>query len=193
MPGKDPIIHIPHPTLRKKVARVKQVDQDIIEHIKRLSYTLMTTRNPRGVGLAAPQINEEYRIFTTLLDNTIRVFINPEIIKKSSTLTLGPNPDDPDLEGCLSIPNLYGPVPRHQWVEFAFSTIEEGKLIDHVERFDDFAARVMQHERDHLDGILFLDYSLEYDLPVFEGRDQLQQVAPELIATLVEKTRKPSL
>jgi peptide deformylase len=75
------------------------------------------------------------------------------------------------LEGCLSMPGLYGPVPRWSWIEIEFEdfvsptslALKSQKL-----RFEDFAARVVQHEADHLDGVLFTDYANDYDLPVYQ-------------------------
>lgn len=160
--------------------------------VEQLAHTLVETlqaaRNPRGVGLAAPQIDNRVRMFATLLNNEPRVFINPRITNSSEKLSLGKDPEDPDLEGCLSIPKLYAPVPRYTWIELEYEKPVNGKLETHSETFDDFAARVMQHEHDHLEGILFLDHALQYDLPVMEGGDKLKPVPRELVETLVHQS-----
>lgn len=166
------IITIPHPTLRAVAEPVIQPTVEHAEFIARLEETLRKTRNPKGVGLAAPQVDKRWRIFTTAIDQQPLTFINPHITGRSEVLTLGPNADDPVLEGCLSMPHLWGPVPRHQWIEVQFQTLEgdattELKLVRQERRFVDFFARVVQHEFDHLDGVLFTDHSLRYDLPVY--------------------------
>ncbi|MDH5533074.1 MAG: peptide deformylase [Candidatus Pacebacteria bacterium] len=171
------IISAPHQTLRQKAIEVKTVDKKLIKFIEELELTLKNKENPKGVGLAAPQVDKKLRIFTTQLSNIdnfddensleIKHYINPIITKHAGKQTFGPDKNNPQLEGCLSIPKIYAPVPRWEWVELEYMMLENGKLIPQKERFDDFYARVIQHEADHLDGILFTDYALEYDLPVY--------------------------
>lgn len=74
------------------------------------------------------------------------------------------------------MPLLYGPVPRWEWVEVEYHGLIGDQLVEKKERFDGFHARVVQHEIDHLDGILFTDYSLQYDLPVYreEGKELVE-------------------
>jgi peptide deformylase len=171
------IISAPHQTLRQKAIEVEKVDKKLIQFIKELESTLKNKDNPKGVGLAAPQVDKKLRIFTTQLsdnnnlddENSLQIkhYINPVISKHAGKQTFGEDKNHPQLEGCLSIPHIYAPVPRWQWVELEYFTLENGKLIPQKERFDDFSARVVQHEADHLDGILFTDYALKYDLPVY--------------------------
>jgi peptide deformylase len=85
----------------------------------------------------------------------------------SPKLELGGTENDTPLEGCLSIPGIWGPVPRYSWIEIGFETPEKGTLVTKKQRFEAFPARLVQHELDHLDGILFTDYSLKYDLPLY--------------------------
>lgn len=106
-----------------------------------------------GVGLAAPQVHEGLRIFVAMLDPDGRgegdavAFINPEITPVGDQIVEG-------WEGCLSIPEIRGRVPRAQQVKIT-------SLDRHGKRFElelkDFPARVVQHETDHLDGVLFFD------------------------------------
>jgi len=192
------IITIPHPTLRETAQAVTKANNQLIKFITELESTLENSKNPRGVGLAAPQVDKLLRVFTTSfssndnqdklenrLQDNIRHFINPVISKACKRKkVLGVDPTDPDLEGCLSMPGLYGPVPRRRWVEIEFQTLENEQLQNHKERFDGFHARVIQHELDHLDGILFTDYSLEHDLPVYHQSDdgkKLEEIDRELI------------
>lgn len=174
-----PIITVPNPRLREKMNLVIEVNEQLNFATSALTDTLKAKRNPTGVGLAAPQIDLDLQIFATQLSpaalgtgssekNNIDIYINPTISKHSAKLSLGETNEDPVLEGCLSIPKLYGAVPRWEWIELEFSKVEKNKLIKTKQRFTDFAARVVQHELDHLHGILFTDYSLEYDLPVYQ-------------------------
>lgn len=179
------IITIPHPTLRETATEITQVDEQLIKFVEELEKTLAESKNPHGVGLAATQVDKLLRVFATNLNDQTLHFINPVIIKACKRKkVLGVDPKDPDLEGCLSMPGLYGPVPRHRWVELEYQTLENGQLHDHKERFDDFHARVIQHELDHLNGVLFTDYSLENDLPVYRQSDdgkRMVEVDKELI------------
>lgn len=172
------IISVPHPTLRTTAKKIEQVDKKLINFITNLSTTLEATRNPKGVGLAAPQVDKQLRVFATNLSRSPRIFINPTIEKHSKKLTLGDQPDDPILEGCLSIPHLWGPVPRWEWIEASFDVLDGQSLTRKIERFFGYGARVFQHELDHLDGILFTDHSLQYDLPVYQQTEKNSAYTP---------------
>lgn len=185
------IITTPHPTLRQIAQPVSTIDKKFLGFIEDLSQTLIRKDNPRGVGLAAPQVDESWRVFTTLLsangtrgesEPILRVFINPQVTAASQELTFGDNPEDPILEGCLSIPEIYGPVPRHQWIEFEFEELVGTELVRSQERFSAYAARVMQHEFDHLEGRLFIDYSAELDLPLYrENGKKMNEMSSEMV------------
>lgn len=183
------IIIAPHPTLRKVAEPIQSIDKKVLEHIDALQDTLKAARNPRGVGLAAPQIDTSRRIFATWLETSqsddpiMRIFINPRVIDRADRSVIGVNPRDPELEGCLSIPHLYGPVSRPEWVTLEFQTLAPDNTLSdlHTETFFDFAGRVMQHELDHLDGILFTDYLISQSQPVYHlVNGKLQLVEPEL-------------
>jgi len=164
------IITAPHPSLRQKAVAVKTVDKKLQFFINDLQSTLLHQSDPPGVGLAAPQVDKKYRIFCTLIAKEPRVFINPVINKASEAKILGENPQDKDyqLEGCLSIPQIYGPVPRSEWISLEYDVVVDQKLQRKSESFSNFPARVIQHELDHLNGILFTDYLLQYDLPAYQ-------------------------
>ena len=104
-----------------------------------------------GIGLAAIQVGYELRMFImdcTRAQNNYQVFINPKIIKTSDeTLT--------DFEGCLSAPGKRGEVKRYLRITLNYKD-EEGK--EYTKTFYDLAARCIQHEMDHLDGKLCIDY-----------------------------------
>ena len=177
------ILTVPNPKLRITAQPVTKLDKKVFKFIVDLEKQLKKQDNPKGIGLAATQVGKPLRIFATQLANRDRteyqplcLFINPEIIKHSSKKSLGITEDEPDLEGCLSIPRLYGPVPRWTWVELKYDVIKDGKLESKTEKFEDFNARVIQHERDHLDGILFTDYILEYDLPIYKENEETKKL-----------------
>jgi len=173
------IIRVPHSTLRKKAIPVQGADKKLLRFIKELEETLAKTRKPKGVGLAAPQVDKSWRIFTIRANEPLTL-INPIITKHSKKQTFDENKEgEPFLEGCLSIPKLWGPVPRWQWVEVEFDQIsgDSGKSLRKTsKKFTDFEARVVQHEYDHLEGILFTDYALELDLPVFQEQKDGEKV-----------------
>lgn len=173
------IVTIPHQILRTTAQPVAGFSEELRGFLADLQTTLQQTDRPRGVGLAAPQVNVPLRIFATQLEEnqiTPEVLINPVIVGHGNQPTLGPDPEHPQLEGCLSMPLLYGPVPRWEWVEVEYHGLIGDQLVEKKERFDGFHARVVQHEIDHLDGILFTDYSLQYDLPVYreEGKELVE-------------------
>lgn len=184
------IITVPHPSLRQVAVPITQVDQKLKSLVRDLSSTLINQDNPRGVGLAAPQVDTLKRLFVTNITEEetsppqLRVFINPEIIDQSQEIVLGPTPKEDVLEGCLSIPKLYGPVPRFQWVRVQYQIVTGDELTTVVDTYTDFEARVVQHELDHLNGILFTDYSLRYDLPVYQGNsrnDKLEEIDKRIL------------
>ncbi len=176
------IIEIPHPSLRKTSKEVLSADTKLANFVRELSETLENKRNPKGVGLAAPQVNKLWRVFAAQVEG-LEIFINPVITNHSSGYTLGPDEEDPILEGCLSMPKIYGAVPRWEWVLVEYDALVNGELEKREERFDDFYARVIQHEIDHLDGILFTDHSLKYDLPVYQEyeKEKYREVNKEFL------------
>ena len=152
---KQKIIQFGHSTLRQNSAEVPEAYiasteiQDVIQ-------TLKTTLPDNGIGLAAPQINQPWRIFLADISNTdwsqsagrLSICINPEVSQASQNLVS-------DWEGCLSAPGLWGKVARPESVVVSF-TDEFGNRYNDIE-LHGVAARVFQHELDHLDGILFVD------------------------------------
>ena len=176
------VISAPHPTLRKVAQTVNKFDKRFFKFVDRLKTQLVKEKDPEGVGLAAPQVNQSWQVFVARpgksgqLATDITVFINPQIIDHAPEKTL--LDDSQHFEGCLSVPLIYGPVPRWQWVLLRYQTIEDGKIVEKEQRFEDYMARVVQHEYDHLQGILFTDYLLSNNLPAYVA-DQGQWVIVE--------------
>ena len=146
------ILKHPHPTLRKKSEEISLDilnDKNFQDWLKDLELTMI---NKDGAGLAAPQVGKNIRVFAINHDNKNHIIINPKITKKSWAKIK-------DEEGCLSIVDdkgelLFGKVLRHKKINLQYHD-EQGKL--HKIKADKFLARVIQHENDHLDGILFID------------------------------------
>lgn len=100
-----------------------------------------------GVGLAAPQIGQSLRLIAVDLEGEAQIMINPKITKKSWRQTTAE-------EGCLSVPKFYGPVKRHKKITVEFFDTQ-GR--PQKKSYRDISARIIQHETDHLDGLLFID------------------------------------
>jgi peptide deformylase len=149
-----------------------------------LEITLRAQNNPPAVGMALPQINTNLRAFGTFLpdkNNHFRyqLFINPKIVAVSDQKsTKNPGEKDDVLEGCFSVPKLYGAVNRPVDVEFNYWTLSDNKLTEHQKVFSAYEARAMQHEFDHLNGILFTDYLLDSDQELFLSPTQKSKLEP---------------
>lgn len=150
-----PIVRLGHPSLRtlaRVVPRERIGDPEIQQLIDDM---IETMRDAHGVGLAAPQVGVESQIFVyesaghadPASDTPLRVVINPMIHPHERELVY-------DWEGCLSIPDLRGMVPRNPAVRVQ-GLDREGRPLDYVAR--GFEARIVQHEFDHLNGVVFLD------------------------------------
>ena len=149
------IAHLGQPVLREKAAPVGEAAA--VELGALIEDMLVTLEDANGVGLAAPQVYESKCLFALAPRPSARhsfaplfvplVAINPEI-------TWFSDDTDKDWEGCLSIPGIRGLVPRARRIRIRYTTVD-GALAE--EEMSDFAARVFQHEIDHLEGSVFLD------------------------------------
>lgn len=188
------IITAPHPTLRTVAKEVQIFDKKLRRFLLDLGDTLAKKENPRGVGLASVQVDKTQRAFAVVLGSAnqnsnhpkIELFVNPRITKHSRQQILGLANGEERFEGCLSIPMFYGPVPRAAWIEVEYLSLSLDKLRrdpqampqEKRQRFEDFDARVILHEYDHLEGILFTDHILRHDLPLYmDEDDRLVQVS----------------
>lgn len=168
------ILTVPNPTLRQISKPVKKFNTQF-RHLVTEIETALKTSHPAGVGLSAIQVGRPYHlIYTQLPQNqnlklskwpgqemVINHYINPILSYTSSELSLGKDKGNLQIEGCLSIPKVWGHVWRHQTIKLTYLRYNhQGKLIEHEDRFTDFSARVIQHEVDHLSGILFTDHIL---------------------------------
>ncbi|KPB00550.1 peptide deformylase [Ahrensia marina] len=145
-----PLVIIPDPILRQKSKLVERVDDDVRKFADDM---LETMYDAPGVGLAAIQVGEARRMLVVDVSDKDdepkpQVFINPTIVKSSDT----PNVYE---EGCLSIPDVYAEVERPAEVTVEYINLAGEKQL--VEA-DGILATVLQHEIDHLDGMLFIDH-----------------------------------
>lgn len=196
------IVVAPNQVLRNPTKSVKVVDQRLLTVINDLITALKAAANPQGVGLAAPQIGVSLRLFAIRPnpEDTPQIFINPEIISKSQRQQ-SPTAKNGVYEGCLSLPHFYSPLKRSMSVTVKYQTLtlngtgnlrseprkdapeqsEERseqrvrklpELITKTETFTGFPAHIIQHEIDHLNGVLFVDHVLVQEAKLYhiEGK-----------------------
>lgn len=168
---KDSIITLPHEDLRKRSVKVGVITDEILALIEKMEAATLDWEDSRahevGVALAAVQIDVLQRVvivrndFDNKDDRSFQVFINPEIVKYDGEIV-------EDFEGCLSIKDIYGKVPRHSKVKV--------KALDANGRefrvtAEGFLARVFQHEIDHTNGTVFIDHIKDQPEAFFKLND----------------------
>lgn len=144
------------PCLKEQCRPVEDFGPGLRELVERMAETMYEAR---GIGLAAPQVGEELRLYLTdvtwpeteedgrPVHKSYRVFINPELVWESDE-------DEPFTEGCLSLPGVEAEVFRPSRIRLRYQDLE-GR--HHEEDLDGIQARCCLHEGDHLDGVLFVD------------------------------------
>ena len=147
------VLHYGEPSLREVSKEVHKVSKKISDLVRDLLDTMYAQN---GVGLAAPQIGENVRVFVIDCSTNNEplnpiVFINPKIIKKSGAIKSN--------EGCLSFPEAYTDVRRYKNI-MVKALNEHGKPFVIEAKDGTLLARAIQHENDHLDGILFIDHCI---------------------------------
>lgn len=155
---KSNIICLPHDSLRQRSIKVGVITDEIRQLIDDMKSATIDWENSRehevGVALAAVQVDKLYRIvviredFDDKKNTNFEVFINPKIVKYEGEIV-------DDYEGCLSVKDVYGKVPRHTKIRVS-ALNEKGREIRI--KADGFLARVFQHEIDHTNGKLFVDH-----------------------------------
>ena len=149
-----PIVAYGHPVLRKKASEIDKGYEGLGELIDEMFKTMYDSV---GVGLAAPQINKSIRLVVIDADpygeeypeakGFKKVLINPQMVTEDGDEWLAG-------EGCLSIPNIHEEVSRKKKIKIRY---QDENFDTHEEAFDGIIARIMQHEYDHLEGVLFVD------------------------------------
>jgi len=174
---KEDIISLPNPHLRQKSEKIREIDDDIIHFIDGMIAAAIDWENSRpheiSAALAAVQVDHLKRIiivrtnFEDKADKDFTALINPEIVKLEGEIVA-------DFEGCLSVPDVYGKVPRHNKIRVRAVDVEGNEV-----RFkaDGFLARVIQHEIDHCNGICFIDH-IHNDTTAFYELDEKGELQP---------------
>lgn len=139
------IIYIGNPILRLVSEKVVTFDEELREFIQELGKTMYVED---GVGLAAPQVGISRRIFVYDAGEGMKIVINPVFLQKSEEQIKME-------EGCLSVPGVYADVLRPSSVKLGYNDILGNY---HEEELEGYAARIVQHESDHLEGVLFVDH-----------------------------------
>ena len=141
------VLNFPDPRLRDKALPVEKIDSKVKE-IAGNMLDIMYAKN--GIGLAATQVNIQQRIVVIDLSeekNEPLILINPKITKLVGSGTM--------REGCLSVPDYYDIIERAEYIEFCYKTLDDEVITSNT---DGLLAVCIQHEIDHLDGKLFIDY-----------------------------------
>lgn len=154
---KNNIISLPNKHLRERSKKVGVITDEVKKFVEDMKAATIDWENSRehevGVALAAVQVDRLLRIvvirndFDNKSDKTFTVFINPEITKYEGKI-------EQDFEGCLSVPDIYGKVPRYTKVRVRAQDLD-GRFFRVTA--EGFLARVFQHEIDHTNGIVFID------------------------------------
>lgn len=155
---RDSIITLPNTHLRQKSLKVTVFDEELLRLSQAMQSAALDWEDHRqhelGVALAAVQVDVLRRLvvirsdFDNKEDRSFVVFVNPKIIRLEGK-------EVEDLEGCLSVPDLYGKVKRRERVKIKAQDVEGNEFRMTA---DGFLARVLQHEIDHTNGLLFIDY-----------------------------------
>jgi peptide deformylase len=155
---KQSIITLPNQHLRERSKKIGIITPEIHELAANMISATLDWENSRehelGVALAAIQVDQSLRLvvvrsdFDNKDDHSFQVFVNPEITKYEGKQI-------EDLEGCLSVPDIYGKVLRYEKIRLKATSLE-GKLLRL--NLDGFIARILQHEIDHTNGLVFIDH-----------------------------------
>lgn len=138
------LVYHPDPVLRKRAKPIATIDDRVRRRAERMVEVMFEAR---GIGLAAPQVGWSRRlviICPTAEPGEEIVLVNPEVVESDGEETAE--------EGCLSFPQIYGPVTRPDWIRYRYQTLD-GETVEC--EADGLHARVVQHEIDHVDGIVF--------------------------------------
>lgn len=156
------VAQLGNPILRQKAKKVVDVGSSEVQEL--IGNMIETCMDVDGVGIAAPQVYQPFRVFIVASHPNPRypkapemeptAMINPKMVSKSKET-------EKDWEGCLSVPGIRGLVPRHKSIEVEYTDLKNKKV---RRKFSGFVARVFQHEYDHIEGVMFVDRADSRDL-----------------------------
>lgn len=156
------ILIYPNKTLRQVSEEVKQIDDTFLSQVGMLRDDLDKGEN--AAGLAAIQLGIAKKFFgIKKSDKKVEVYINPKIVKTFGERTYPKmvgkdNKEEDFLEGCLSVPDFFGTVKRYFKIKIEWKELRGERLVSKRKELSGFEAIVWQHEYDHLNGVLFIDY-----------------------------------
>ena len=157
------IVTAPDPVLSAVAKPVAKIDKAITKLLSEMEETLDAAKDPEGVGLAAPQVGKSLQIFIVRedKDEPLLTFINPMIKQRAAPpkeKKEKKSKKSVKLEGCLSLQDIWGTVKRSPTVTLSYMD-EKGEK--HTKKFSGFLATIIQHEVDHLHGVLFPKHVIE--------------------------------
>lgn len=172
------ILTTPNRFLRKVAKKVTKLTPKDLRDISDMLTALKNAKDPQGVGIAATQVGIDKQIFILINKRKPQIFINPKIIKTSEKMFSDKYKKEKDrwYEGCLSIPTIWGFVDRPFEVTLQYQTIKEDLTDNTISKettqiFKDIESAYVQHEIDHLNGILFTDHILKQKGQIFQEID----------------------
>ena len=189
------IVTTPNKILIEVAKPVTKFDKKLKDIIHGMEKTLLATKDPVGVGLAAPQVGLSLRIFQMKPTEKAKVttYINPVIesysyeeevpVFTNSKRVEGKKPESSKnklLEGCLSIPDIWGNVTRKKELTMSWQDTDGNKF---KQKFSSFPAIIIQHEVDHLNGVLFTKHVMDQDEKLFKshkndsGEDEFEEIS----------------
>lgn len=163
----------PDAGIRQKSREVVAFDRSLQELVKDLIETAQAQQEPQALGLAACQIGIAKKVFVARIQNKFRAFVNGRIVKKSKEETAL-------LEGCFSVPGIYGHVRRPAEITVVGQDVHGKKI---KRSYKNLPAKIIQHEIDHAGGVLFVDHVREQNGKLFriekgkDGREQLVEIS----------------
>lgn len=164
-----PVVQIPNTILTTKTKSVKKFDKKLRTLVSNMKETLLSAKDPEGVGLAAPQVGVAISLFIMREDhgesNKMLVCINPKILNQVNSKRKKQKKKTDPIEGCLSINNVWASIKRPSKVELQFYDVMGKK---HTRVFTDFESAIVFHELDHLNGILFTQRAVEQNATLYE-------------------------
>lgn len=178
-----PILQAPSDVLSQPAKPIAKVDKEIHKLIDEMKETLLATKDPEGVGLAASQVGRSLQLFIMKPSpsSAISVIMNPKISVLNELNEEKPKKKSSSrkLEGCLSLKDIWGTVKRSSKIEVEYLN-EQGKTMKKI--FTGFSSTIIQHEYDHLQGILFPKRVLEQKGQLYKshknekGEDEFEEI-----------------
>ncbi len=173
------IVQAPDAVLSSKAQKIDKVDKALLQLIADMKQALLTASDPVGVGLAAPQVGKSIQLFLMKPENDspISILMNAKVTLLGKPLQHKSKKGGATLEGCLSIKDIWGTVQRYPRVRVTYM---DEKGVTKTQVFSGWPARIIQHEQDHLDGILFPRRVLEQQGTLYkshkdrEGHDEFE-------------------